>query len=72
MQFDTEGHLRPLRIHFDNERVYEIEAVQDICRHASDVGGVGDRYTCTVVTETKTLPRYLWLEKGKWFVEALE
>ena len=66
VRFSTEGKLRPLQILFDAEHIYEIDAVKEVCRRASEVGGVGDRYTCLICGQEK----YLWLEKGKWFVEA--
>ena len=47
-------------------RVYTIDQVRDVCRRAADVGGVGDRYTCLI----QGRERYLWFEKGRWFVEA--
>lgn len=66
VRFSTEGRLRPLQIVFDAGRVYTIDQVRDVCRRAADVGGVGDRYTCVIQGQE----RYLWFEKGRWFVEA--
>lgn len=66
VRFSTEGRLRPLQIIFDKGRIYEIDKIMDVCRRASDVGGVGDRYTCVIEGHE----RYLWFEKGRWFVEA--
>lgn len=66
VRFSTEGRLRPLQIIFDEEHVYEIDQISDVCRRAADVGGVGDRYTCMI----RGQERYLWFEKGRWFVEA--
>ena len=44
-----------------------MEVVLDVKRRACErVGGVGDRYTCRI----KGQETYLWMEKGKWFVEA--
>ena len=64
--FSEDGRLRPLQIVFDAEHIYEIDRVKDVCRRAADVGGVGDRYTCLI----RGQERYLWFEKGRWFVEA--
>lgn len=64
--FSEDGRLRPLQIVFDEEHIYEIDRVKDVCRRATDVGGVGDRYTCLI----RGQERYLWFEKGRWFVEA--
>ena len=55
-----------LQIVFDEGRVYVVDQVRDVCRRAADVGGVGDRYTCVIQGQE----RYLWFEKGRWFVEA--
>ena len=43
-----------------------VDQVRDVCRRGADVGGVGDRYTCLIQGQE----RYLWFEKGRWFVEA--
>lgn len=66
VRFSEDGHLRPLQIVFDEEHIYEIDRVKDVCRRAAGVGGVGDRYTCLI----RGQERYLWFEKGRWFVEA--
>lgn len=66
VRFSIEGRLRPLQIIFDKEHIYEIDQICDVCRRAADVGGVGDRYTCII----RGRERYLWFEKGRWFVEA--
>ena len=66
VHFSAEGRLRPLQIVFDEGRVYAVDQVRDVCRRAADVGGVGDRYTCVIQGQE----RYLWFEKGRWFVEA--
>ena len=66
VRFSEDGRLRPLQIVFDEEHIYEIDRVKDVCRRAADVGGVGDRYTCLI----RGQERYLWFEKGRWFVVA--
>ena len=43
VRFSEDGRLRPLQIVFDEEHIYEIDRVKDVCRRAADVGGVGDR-----------------------------
>lgn len=68
VRFDAEGQLRPLEIEFDEEHKYTVDRVLDICRAACQtVGGVGVRYTVRVQGKE----RYLWLEKDRWFVEAI-
>lgn len=47
VRFSEDGRLRPLQIVFDEEHIYEIDRVKDVCRRAADVGGVGDRYQYT-------------------------
>ena len=64
VRFDTEGQT----IEFDAEHKYPVDQVLDVCRAACQtVGGVGVRYTVRVQGQE----RYLWLEKDRWFVEAL-
>lgn len=68
-RFDAEGKLRPLEIEFDEEHRYPVDRVLDVCRAAcQSVGGVGVRYRVRVQGHE----RYLWLEKNRWFVEALK
>ena len=69
VRFDADGQLRPLEIEFDEAHKYPVDRVLDVCRAACQtVGGVGIRYTVRV----RGHERYLWLEKNKWFVEALK
>ena len=64
VRFDAEGQLRPLEIEFDEEHKYAVDRVLDVCRAACQtVGG----YTVRVQGQE----RYLWLEKSRWFVEAV-
>ena len=68
VRFDADGKLRPQIIEFDEEHKYTIDKILDVRRAAcQSVGGVGDRYTIQVQGKE----RYLWLEKGRWFIEAL-
>ena len=68
VRFDAEGQLRPLEIEFDEEHRYAVERVLDVCRAACQtVGGVGVRYTVRIQGQE----RYLWLERDRWFVEAV-
>ncbi len=68
VRFDTDGTLQPLTIEFDEEHKYSVDRVLDVCRAACQtVGGVGVRYTVRVQGQE----RYLWLEKDRWFVEAV-
>lgn len=67
VRFSADGKLRPLQIIFDESHIYEIDKIKDVSRRAADVGGVGDRYTCLIQGHE----RYLWFEKGRWFVSAI-
>lgn len=68
VRFDADGKLRPQIIEFDEVHKYVIDKVLDVRRAACQtVGGVGDRYTVQIQGKE----RYLWLEKGRWFIEAL-
>lgn len=67
VRFDTSGRMRPLVIEFDEGHRYHVDTVLDVKRRACErVGGVGDRYTRRINGQET----YLWMEKGKWFVEA--
>ena len=68
VRFEADGRLRPQIIEFDESHRYVIDRILDVKRAACEsVGGVGDRYTVRVAGHE----RYLWFEKGKWFVEAI-
>lgn len=66
VRFEQDGHLRPLAIRFGPEQVYQIDKIKDVSRRAAEVGGVGDRYVCVIHGRETNL----WMEKGRWFVEA--
>ncbi|HHV59290.1 MAG TPA: hypothetical protein GXX49_03155 [Clostridiaceae bacterium] len=67
VQYTKEGQKVPLAVIWEDGRRYEIDKVTDVRRAASlKVGGQGLRYKCRISgNET-----FLWLEEGKWFVEA--
>ena len=67
VRFETTGKLRPLVVEFDEEHQYVVDKVLDVRRAACQrVGGVGDRYVCVIHGQETNL----WMEKGRWFVEA--
>lgn len=66
VRFSEDGRLRPLQIIFDKGQVYQIDKIKDVSRRAADVGGVGDRYTCIIQGQERSL----WFEDGRWFVAA--
>lgn len=69
VRFEADGELRPQIIEFDEGHKYPIDRILDVRRAACQtVGGVGDRYTVRVAGKE----RYLWFERDRWFVEALQ
>lgn len=66
-EFDTDGHIIPMQIVWEDERVFEIDRVLDIRRCASTkAGGLGLRYTVRIGAQQ----RYLFYEDPRWFVEC--
>ena len=66
VRFEPDVHLRPLAIVFGPDQVYTIDKIKDVSRRAAEVGGVGDCYVCVIRGQETNL----WMEKGRWFVEA--
>lgn len=67
VQYTKEGQRLPLTIVWTDGIKYNIDKVTDIRQAPSlKAGGQGIRYTCKI----KGQQTYLWLEDGKWFVEA--
>ena len=64
--FSEEGKMRPLKFKWKDGKYYTIDSVLYAERAASTkVGGCGIRYTVMV----EGLPRFLYNEDGKWFME---
>ena len=59
-------NIRLLAINYDKSHIYGIDRVLAVRRGTSRLGGKGQCFTC-MICEQK---RNLWLEQGKWFVEA--
>ena len=55
VRFTPDGKIRPLAINYDKSHIYGIDRVLAVRRGTSRLGGQ---------------KRNLWLEQGKWFVEA--
>lgn len=67
VRFTKEGELVPIMFTWENGSKYEIDKVLDIKKAASlKVGGHGVRYLCRV----RNKEMKLFLDDGKWFVEA--
>lgn len=66
-KYNQEGQVRPLKIVWEDGRVFEISRITDIRPAASlKSGGIGLRYTCIINTK----PVYLFLDDNKWFIET--
>ncbi len=60
------GIILPLKLEWDNGKIYIIDKVLDIRKKASTKGGgKGLRYTCLFGGQE----RYIWLDDYIWFVE---
>lgn len=55
-----------LAINYDKSHIYGIDRVLAVRRGTSRLGGKGQCFTCMICGQK----RNLWLEQGKWFVEA--
>ena len=68
VRFDTDGNILPLRICWEDGRVFEIDKITDM-RFAPSLksGGAGLRYTCRIGNSM----RYLYLDDNRWFVESI-
>lgn len=61
-----DGQVRPKKFQWKDGHTYTIDRVTKVERAAStNVGGCGIRYTVMV----EGLPRFLYDEEGKWFME---
>ena len=62
----TDGQVRPKKFLWKDGQTYKIDRIIKVERTASTkVGGCGLRYTVMV----EGLPRFLYEEDGKWFME---
>ena len=66
VRFTPDGKIRPLAINYDKSHIYVIDRVLAVRRGTSRLGGKGQCFTCMICGQK----RNLWLEQGKWFVEA--
>lgn len=67
-RFDEDGKIIPIKILWQDGRIYRVDKVLNICKAASlKAGGAGIRYTCLIGNKQ----RYLFLEESRWFVEEV-
>lgn len=66
---DENGKIRPLRLEWENGRIYEVDRVLDVRRSAATkAGGHGIRYTVRINGHET----YIFQDEGRWFVESKE
>ena len=66
-KYTVDGQLIPLSVTWENGYRYDVDRVLEVKQAASlKVGGCGIRYKCRIQGKET----YLFLENGKWFVEA--
>lgn len=61
-----DGSMKPLMLVWDNGIKYPIDAVKEVKKAASQVGGCGILYKCMI--EGKE--RNLFYERDRWFIES--
>lgn len=66
VRFTPDGKIRPPAINYDKAHTYGIDRVLAVKHGTSRLGGKGHCFTCLICGQK----RNLWLEQGKWFVEA--
>ncbi len=66
-EFNTDGVLKPVSIVWEDGLRYEIDRILDIRKAPSlKVGGCGLRFQVRIMGKDV----YLFLDEGKWFMEA--
>lgn len=67
VKYTRDGKKIPLSVIWADGRKFEVDRVLNMKRAASlKVGGQGIRYSCRISGRET----FLWLEDGRWFVEA--
>lgn len=67
-RFTTDGDILPVKILWNDGRIFFIDRVLDIRPAASlKAGGAGIRYTCRIEGKQS----YLFLEENRFFVEEI-
>ena len=65
-KFESGGTVVPLRIKWEDGRMFTVDSVLDVRRAASiKGGGLGIRYTVRIGGHNT----YLWRDDDQWFVE---
>lgn len=67
VKYRRDGKQLPLAVIWEDGRKYGVDKVLEVKRAASlKAGGQGMRYRCLISGHEA----FLWLEDGRWFVEA--
>lgn len=67
VEIDEAGNVRPVRIFWEDGRVFEVDRLLDVrYAAATRAGGQGMRYTCSV----KGRQTQIYEDDGRWFVET--
>lgn len=75
VDFDSQGHMIPLEITWEDGRKFQIDKIVNIRTAAAlRAGGVGDRYTIMIHDRQsylffERLPASYLAAPGRWFVE---
>lgn len=67
VEIDEDGHVVPVRVFWEDGRVFEVERLIDV-RYAAATrgGGQGMCYTCRILGRDTQL----YEDEGRWFVKA--
>ena len=66
-KMDNNANVIPLKIIWEDGRIFEIDKILDIRKKASTKGGgKGLRYTIIIKNQEK----YIWLDDYYWFIEV--
>lgn len=72
VSFSADGTMAPVRIKWEDGRVFKIDRVLDVRRAASDAGSMGLRYTVRIMGQVRRLffeDAYSDTGRARWFVE---
>jgi len=73
VSFDADGNMRPVRLKWQDGRIFEIDRVLDVRRAASDAGSMGLRYTVKIMGQVRNVfyeDAYSDTGRARWFVET--
>lgn len=69
VEVDEAGRMVPVRVFWEDGRVFEVERLLDVrYAAATRAGGQGMRYTCQIMGRSAQL----YEDDGRWYVETRE